>query len=136
MAPQLEDIRKKLIEFGADPEAADKYLEKLEPQDIENLSDAALQEMAIIANFRDLSENYDKYKRERVIITMAKPLRDLLKLISRDISDPNGREYPFSYLVEDILIWVLSSPDRFTSFLLDTYDVEGVGSLEEKENQS
>lgn len=133
MAPQLEDIRKKLIEFGADPKAAEKEIKNYDIEHLRNAPDELLKFVALLANFHDFLDNMEKYKRKRVVFTLAEPLHDLLKHLAEDIRDPDGRSYPLSYFVEDMLIWVLSNYDRFIEFFSETYDINMGGEASEQE---
>ena len=121
MCPNIEVIKKKLIEAGADPEAVEKLDEDL----LKGISeDANFELLAYITNFQDFLENFEKYKRKRINITIAEPLHDMLKWLSSGIVDAEGRPYPVSYFMEDILVWVLKDPDRFDEFFRETYTEE------------
>lgn len=121
MSPDMELIKKRLIEAGADPEAVEKLSEE-ELKDIPE--DANFEVLAYVINFQDFLENFDKYKRKRINITIAEPLYDMLKMLSSRILDAEGKPYPVSYFIEDILIWVLRDPDRFEEFWNETYTEE------------
>ena len=127
----LDEIRKRLIEAGADPEA----VQELDPEDLEELDENANFEfLAKVINFLDYLDHVEKYKRKRVNMTLAEPVHALLKHIASGIVDAEGKPYPVSYLMEDMIIWVLKDLDRFNEFLSETYGEED-GTEEETESE-
>lgn len=118
----VEKIRRKLIEAGANP----KVVQELEPEDLEPLDseDANFEFLAKVLNFLDAIENVERYRRKRINITLAEPVHELLKYIASGIVDSEGKPYPVSYLMEDMVIWVMKDLDRFNDFLKDTYTEE------------
>ena len=126
----IELIKRKLIEAGADPQAVEQLGEGV----LESISEDGNFEFSVcIINFMNYLDNFEKYKRKRVNITMAEPLYDLLKYLSAGILDADGRPYPTSYLIEDILAWVLKDPSRFDEFLKETYEEVGRDASKESE---
>lgn len=119
--PNIEVIKNKLIEAGADPE----NLEEIEDEIRDVPEDANFELLASIVNFFSFLEDFEKYKRKRVNITLAEPVYDLLKNLSTGVVDAEGKPYPMSYFLEDIIIWVLKDPERFDQFLNETYSEEG-----------
>lgn len=119
--PDVEVVKNKLIEAGADPE----ILEEIEDEIRDVPEDANFELLASIVNFFSFLEDFEKYKRKRVNITLAEPVYDLLKNLSTGVVDAEGKQYPMSYFLEDIIIWVLKDPERFDQFLNETYSEEG-----------
>lgn len=121
MCPDIEVIKKRLIEAGADPEA----IEKLSEETLQSIpEDSNFELFANIINLYDFLENFEKYKRKRINITIAEPLHNILKFWADRIVGSDGKPYPISYLIEDVLVWVLKDPDRFDEFMKETYEEE------------
>ena len=119
--PDVEVVKNKLIEAGAHPE----ILEEIEDEIKDIPEDANFELLASVVNFFNFLEDFEKYKRKRVNITLAEPVYDLLKNLSKGVVDAEGKPYPMSYFLEDIIIWVLKDPERFDQFLNETYSEEG-----------
>ncbi|RLF86704.1 hypothetical protein DRN43_02385 [Thermococci archaeon] len=119
--PNVEVIKKRLIEAGADPQILDEVEDEI--KDIPE--DANFELLASFVNFFGFLEDFEKYKRKRVNITLAEPVYDLLKNLATGVVDAEGKPYPMSYFLEDIIVWVLKDADRFEQFLKETYSEEG-----------
>lgn len=135
MTEKTKNFRERLLEMGVSEEILDKYdLETLEKE----MKEAGLEEdyVAKLLQFQDYLENFGKYPRKRVGITLAEPVYELLQYLAKNIETPTGEQYPFSYFVEDILVWLLKNPELFQKFLDETYteeeEVEEDGSEEEE----
>nr|ADF80204.1 tn2-9p [Thermococcus nautili] len=132
MNPSIEEIKRRLIQAGASPQA----VESLEPEFFEDLTeDMDFEGTARVINFIDYLENFENYKRKRVNITLAVPVYEVLKHIASKIVDADGRPYPVSYLIEDIIVWVLKDPDRFVQFVEETYPEEDNDESEETHSE-
>lgn len=116
-------LRERLLERGV-PE----YI--LNKQDLETLEkkmqEGELEEDFIvkILQFQDYLENFEKYKRKRIGLTLAEPVYEVLKYLVKDIVDSEGNPYPLSYFIEDMIVWVLRNPDIYQRFLDETYEEE------------
>lgn len=84
----------------------------------------------------------NKEGRKRICVSIDSGIYEFLKLMQEDtyIKDVEGEKkdkpYPLSYLVEDILSWVLTDEDRFDKFLEDNYViVEDEGDEDDEEDE-
>jgi len=70
-------------------------------------------------------EEIDMEKRKLYLISMAIDLRKILERIidEENIVTEKGARYPVSYLIEDMLLWVIRDPKRFKKFLEETYEL-------------
>lgn len=126
----VEEIKRRLIEAGADPEA----VQELDSEDLKDLDENANFEfLAKVINFLDYLDHVGKYKRKRINMTLAEPVHALLKHVASGIVDAEGKKYPVSYLIEDMVIWVMKDLDRFDEFLKETYTEEDENGSEEEE---
>ena len=69
----------------------------------------------------DSLDHPEDYKRQVLTVTVSKPLYEFLKKFTWNIRTPEGKRYPLSYLVEDLIGWVLDDPERFIQFIADMY---------------
>lgn len=136
---EKKSFRERLLELGVPEEILNEYMdEELETMKKE-MEGNGLEEdyVAKLFEYRDYIENFDKYKRKRVGITIAKPVYELLQYFLKDIETADGKPYPFSYFVEDMIVWLLNNPEFFLKFLDETYmdteeEEEDEGSEEEE----
>jgi len=118
-----KSFRERLLEKGVPEHILDKQdLEALEKE----MKEEELEEdfMAKILQFQDYLENFEKYKRRRIGLTLAEPVHEILKYLVKDIVDPEGNPYPLSYFIEDMLVWVIKNPEIYQQFLDETYPEE------------
>ena len=130
-----KSFRERLLDKGVPEQVLKEYdLEALEKE----MKEQGLEEdyVAKLLQFQDYLENFDKYHRKRVGITLAEPVYELLQYFVRDIETPTGEKYPFSYFVEDILVWLLRDPPLFQKFLEDTYMNTEEGDLHGSEEET
>jgi len=60
-------------------------------------------------------------KRRRTVITMAGSVKNYLKYLYEQL---DVEKYNFSYLVEDIIVWVISDKERLRQFIDDNFEFE------------
>lgn len=65
---------------------------------------------------------FEIQKRDQLAITLAGGVLKALNRIREDIVFEDGSKYPLSHLIEDVLLWVLADPQRFSQFLDDMYE--------------
>jgi len=73
-----------------------------------------------LVTWKDVEQTRRERISMRLCVKLLKALRTLIKeegLITED-----GRPYPLSWLIEDILIWVLSNPKRLNEFLDENFE--------------
>ena len=128
-------FREKLLEKGAPRDYLDKFTEEELEQLKRNMEETGVTEdyVALLLQFQDYLGNFDKYRRRRISLTLASPIYDLVKYIAKDLTDAEGNPYPLSYLIEDMLVWLLRHPEHFQEFLEETYTEEDEDGSEEEE---
>ena len=66
-------------------------------------------------------------RRKIVNITLSEPVFNMLESFRQDLFlvDENGekKEYPRSYLIEDLIFFVIGDEDRFNQFVEETYNI-------------
>ena len=127
---EKKSFKERLLEKGVPEELLNEYSEEELNAMEEEMKTYGLEEEYVIKllEFRDYLKNFEKYPRKRVGITLAEPVYEILQFFVKDIENPEGEPYPFSYFIEDILVWLLNNPNLFRQFLEDTY-------LEEEEEE-
>ena len=80
--------------------------------------------VGVVEKAREIMEE-ETYERKRREIYLHKDLWKVLEMIieKEGLVTQRGGRYPISWLVEDIILWVLSDEKRFQQFLDDTYEV-------------
>ena len=130
-------FRERLLERGVPERILNEYSdEELKQMEEEMVREGVEEEyVAKLLEFYDYLENFESYPRKRVGITLAEPVYELLQYFAKGIQTADGKEYPFSYFVEDALVWLLKNPSVFRKFLEETYmeeEGEGVSDGSEK----
>ena len=116
-------FRERLLERGVPERILNEYTE----EELKQMESYMVQEglgeeyVAKLLKLYDYLENFESYPRKRVGITLAKPVYELLQYFARDIQTADNRPYPFSYFIEDALVWLLKNPSVFKEFLEETY---------------
>ena len=66
----------------------------------------------------------DWEKRKFYLISMAIDLHEILEQIIRNerIVTERGAKYPLSYLIEDMIMWIIKDPKRYKQFIEETYE--------------
>ena len=77
----------------------------------------------------------DEAKRKSISISLSPEVRDFLNELKDNLVLEDGRPYPMSYIVEDMIIWIISDEDRYEQFLNDNYAEEDEED-EKEENKS
>lgn len=129
-------FKERLLERGVPERILNEYTEEELKQMEEKMIQEGVEEeyVAKTLEFYDYLKNFEDYPRRRVGITLAEPVYELLQYFVRDIRTADGKKYPFSYFVEDALVWLLKNPSVFEKFLEETYmeEVEGKTNGSEK----
>ena len=78
--------------------------------------------------------------RKRICITIDPELYEVLKKTQNDLELEDGSKYPFSYLIEDMLWWVVLT-ENYERFLKENYNLieypeEDTGEVEDEEDHS
>ena len=79
----------------------------------------------IVEKAREVIEKEELEERRKTLIYIAKEVWKLLKLLIEEeglITETGGR-YPISWLIEDMILWIMSDEKRLQQFLDDTYEV-------------
>jgi hypothetical protein len=71
-------------------------------------------------NIEELVELYIS-KREKLKITLSRLIVAKLRQIRDRLVVEGGKRYPLSYLIEDMIAWIVLNPDRLQRFLDETY---------------
>jgi len=63
-------------------------------------------------------------KRKRVLITLAPTVLNLLDKIIKvyELVDQDGKPYPRSWLIEDMILWIISDKNRLEQFINDNFE--------------
>lgn len=69
-------------------------------------------------------EDILKARRKKILLSLSselvKALREIIKKEGLELED--GKPYPLSYLVEDMILWILSDPQRYQQFIDDNFE--------------
>lgn len=107
-------------------------LSKIEKTALETIEDAFPDYLDFLEKFQKTLERLDRYKRKRISVTLASPTIEALKWFAEHIKDEEGNPYPVSYIIEDMITWILRDPIVFATFVGDMYEE----SEEVQENES
>ena len=78
----------------------------------------------IVEKAREVIEKEELEDRRKTLIYIAKEVWKLLKLLIEEeglITETGGR-YPISWLIEDMILWIMSDEKRLEQFLNDNYE--------------
>lgn len=98
---------------------------------LETIEDAFPDYLEFLKEFRKKLEVLDKYRRKRLSVSLATPTVEALKWFAEHIRDEEGNPIPISYIIEDMIIWILRDPVVFASFVGEMYQEEEVENIEE-----
>lgn len=70
-------------------------------------------------------------RRRTITISLSAEVREALNGVLESLRFEDGKSYPRSYLIEDMIWWILEDEDRFTQFIEDNYIVEERSDEEE-----
>jgi len=76
-------------------------------------------------------EAIERYKRKNFSVSLAIPTIEALKWFADHIKDEEGNSIPVSYVVEDMILWILGDPVIFAAFVSELYSEEEVEEVEE-----
>lgn len=77
----------------------------------------------------------EENRRKTISVSLSPEIRKALKDLQESLTYENGSKYPMSYVVEDIISWVLSDEERYNHFIEDNYIVDEPFEEGEEENE-
>ena len=82
----------------------------------------------IVKKARELLENEGLENRSATLVRLGVGVLKLLKKLieEEEIVTETGKKYPIAWLIEDIILWVLSDEERLEQFLNDIYEEEEI----------
>ena len=136
----IEELKEILKSEGVEEETINEFIETLPKELLKEILKIEKEKinpelLTVFARAYVISEKIDEYVRKRIGITMSEPLFKLLKDIPIifELIDDNGNPYPMSYLIEDMILWLLRNPDKFVEFLNDNFEEVEESAEEETE---
>ena len=77
----------------------------------------------------------EENRRKTISVSLSPEIRKALKELQESLTYENGSKYPMSYVVEDIISWVLSDEERYNHFIEDNYIVDELFAEGEEEDE-
>ena len=66
----------------------------------------------------------EEKRRVNLSLSIGEELKEYLKSLQEDLTFEDGKQYPLSYLIEDMIIWIITDDKRLDQFIEDNYIVE------------
>ena len=80
--------------------------------------------MEIVEKAKEVIEKEELENRRKTLIYLAEEVWKLLKLLieKEGIITETGKRYPISWLIEDMILWIMRDEKRLEQFLDETYE--------------
>jgi len=88
-----------------------------------------------MSEWKDLTEKMFTDKRVKKGVTFSKSVLEALETVRSWLRTNDGKKYPFSWFLEDLVVYVLSDKERLNDFLRTMYDSKGEKENAEKEGE-
>lgn len=114
-----EVLKRVLLDVGVPedevPSVMERILKALEATGFDE------EDAAKLFAVQPILDEFERYKRKAKAITLSMPVYDIIEHFVNTLRDPQGNPYPFSYFLEDAIVWLLKNPELFLEFMADTY---------------